>query len=135
MKQLIKKKNDEELLSWSLIYTKVSTEEYSKTPIELNPLYRSLNLHDSRVLFRKITFLLQTVRHNFHGNKRYKAEGYLCPDCQALTPPVMHPDDQVSLLTCQGNIDLRLGKDMSDIKQEIEYYREVIKRRKELFKE
>ena len=73
--------------------------------------------------------MMQTVRLNFKSDKRFKAEGYLCPDCLSLDPQVSHPDHQDDLLTCQGNSDLRLHRDLSDQKQEAEYYRDVIARR------
>ena len=73
--------------------------------------------------------MLKTVHYNFKSDKRYIDEGYLCPDCLALDPPVSHPDNQEELLTCQGNLDLRLNRDMSDQKHEARYYRELIERR------
>ena len=129
MKQMMMKKNTEELLSWSETYKKVDTEQYRKKELKLDPEFRRLNLQDSRIFFRKTCFLLQTVRLNFKSNKQYKAESYLCPDCLSLDPPVSHPDDQASLLTCQGNSDLRVGRDLGDLKQEIDYYRSIIARR------
>ena len=129
IKRRLKLKNDQDLLSWSSTYKKVNTDNYKNNQVKLNPSYKTLNLEDSRVLFRKNSHLLHTVRHNFKGNKKYKAEDYLCPDCLALDLPVSHPDDQDNLLLCQGNSDLRQGRDLRDIKQELAYYRAVIERR------
>ena len=56
---------------------------------------------------------------------------HLCLDC--LDYPVSHLDGQESLLSCQGNSNLRLGRPLSDIKQELEYYRKVIERRTEKY--
>ena len=129
MKSKIKKKNFQDLLEWSLKYKKVDTEKYKNNPHEIGSYLKNLNLHDSRILFRKNSYMLQSVRLNFKSNKRYKAEGYLCPDCQSLDPPVSHPDHQDKLLTCQGNSDLRLNRALSDLEQEAGYYRELIVRR------
>ena len=95
----------------------------------MSPYLKNLSLHDSRVLFRKNAYMLKTVRLNFKSDKRYKAEGYLCPDCLSLDPPVSHPDHQDELLTCQGNSDLRLNRDLSNQIHEAAYYRELIARR------
>ena len=46
-----------------------------------------------------------------------------------------HPDNQDELLTCPGNSDLRLHRDLSDQKQEAEFYRELIARRVKKYKQ
>ena len=129
MKMSMKKKNFQDLLQWSMKYKKVDTEIYRSKPYEMGSYLKNLNLHDSRILFRKNCYMLQTVRLNFKSNKRYKAEGYLCPDCLSLDPPVSHPDHQDELLTCQGNSDIRLNRDLSEPKQEAAFYRELIAKR------
>ena len=129
MKRMIKQKNTEELLNWSDSYKKISREKYENQELRLDPNFRCLNLQDSRIYFRKTCFLLQTVRLNYKSNKQYKAESYLCPDCLSLDPPISHPDDQASLLTCHGNSDLRVGKNLRNLKEEMEYYRNIISRR------
>ena len=129
MKLKMKKKNFQDLLQWSKKYKKVDTEMYSNKSHEMGSYLKNLNLNDSRVIFRKNCYMLQTVRLNYKSNTRYKAEGYLCPDCLSLNPPVSHPDHQDELLTCQGNSDIRLKWDLSDQKQEAAFYRECIARR------
>ena len=129
MKEKIKLKNFQDLLKQSERYKKIDTELYRTKAPEMKSYLKTLNLEDARILFRKNSFMLKTVRYNFKSDKHYKAEGYLCPDCLALDPPVSHPDNQEELLTCQGNLDLRLNRDMSDQKHEARYYRELIERR------
>ena len=129
MKEKIKRKNFEELLTWSEKYKKVDTDRYKKQKFEMRSYLKTQNLEDARILFRKNSYMLKTVRLNFKSDKRYKAEGYLCPDCLSLDPPVSHPDHQEELLTCPGNSDLRLNRDLSDLKQEAGYYKELIARR------
>ena len=97
--------------------------------MKLRPYLREMNLWDSRVMFRKNCQILQCVKMNQKSNKRYKSEGYNCNDCLALKPPVVHLDDQEALLTCLGNSDLKLFRDLSDPKDEVSYYRDIIKRR------
>ena len=84
MKQKVKKKNFEDLLEWSKSYKKIDTNKYLNRTYEMSPYLKNLSLHDSRVLFRKNAYMLKTVRLNFKSDKRYKAEGYLCPDCIPL---------------------------------------------------
>ena len=129
IKKRLKLKNEQDLVNWGSSYKKIDTDKYCTNPLKLNSSYKTLNLKDSRVLFRKNSYLLQTVRLNFKGNKKFKSEDYLCPDCLALDPPVSHPDHQDNLLLCQGNSDLRVGKDLGDLRQELRYYRDIIERR------
>ena len=77
--------------------------------------------------------MLKTVRTNFKSDNRYKAEGYLCPDCLILNPSVRHQDTQEALATCQGNSDLRQGLQLSNLKQEAEYYQKIMTRRIQKF--
>ena len=90
---------------------------------------KNLNLQNARTIFRKNCKLLQTVKLNFKSDKIFQQDGYLCDDCSALNPPVFHKDGQEELLTCLGNMDLRIGKNLSDPKLEAEYYRAIIERR------
>ena len=93
----------------------------------------NLNLKDARVIFRRNASMLQTVRYNFKSNLRYKAENYLCPDCLHLDPQVKHADTQEQLLSCRGNLDLRHGKILGELKDEAVYYREIIQRSVQMY--
>ena len=73
--------------------------------------------------------MIQTVRLNFKADKLYKKGKFECPDCLTLVPPIHHPDSQELLLTCVANRDLREGRDLSNLKEEAEYYLRVISRR------
>ena len=108
---------------------KVKIENYENGDFKIKEYFKSLNLHSSRTIFRKNSFMLKTVRSNFKSDKRYKAEDYQCPDCLALDPPVSHQDTQEALATCQGNSDLRQGLELGNLKQEATYYQAIIARR------
>ena len=86
----------------------------------------SINAH---TILRKNYKFLQTLKLSFKNDKVFQQDGYLCDDCSALNPPVFHKDGQEELLTCLGNMDLRIGKNLSDPKLEAEYYRAIIERR------
>ena len=85
------------------------------------------------MIFRRTAGMLKTVAMNFKSDKRYKAEGFLCPDCLALDPPVNHLDTQEALFTCQGNSDLRQGLDLNILTDEAKFYREITQRRSEKY--
>ena len=129
----IQEENHQYLLQWSQSYKKVNTEKYANKPLKIQPYLLNLNLQDARTIFHRNCYFLPCVRLNFKSDKKNKSEGYLCPDCLAIDPPVSHPDHQDSLLSCLGNSDLRVGRDMTNLKEEAAYYREIISRRTQRF--
>ena len=136
-KRMIRKKmlvqNFEDLSDRAKGLKKVNIENYDKSEFKLKDYFKSLNLQSSRIIFRRNSHMLKTVRTNFKSDKKYKAEGFLCPDCLTLDPPVSHQDTQEALATCQGNSDLRQGLDLSQLKQEADYYQSIITRRTQKF--
>ena len=86
---------------------KVNIESYEMCEFKIKDYFKTLNLNSSRIIFRRNSFMLKTIRSNFKSDQRYKAEGYLCPDCLTLDSPVSHQDTQAALANCQGNSDLR----------------------------
>ena len=136
-KRMIRKKmlvqNFEDLSDHAKGLKKVNIENYDKSEFKLKDYFKSLNLQSSRIIFRRNSHMLKTVRTNFKSDKKYKAEGFLCPDCLTLDPPVSHQDTQEALATCQGNSDLRQGLDLSQLKQEADYYQSIITRQTQKF--
>ena len=62
---------------------------------------------------------------------QYKGDSLECEDCLRLHPPVSHPDDQDTLMSsvCLGNSDLRQGRDMTDPKHQVQFFRALTNRR------
>ena len=133
IKKNLARKNMADLLERAKNMKKVKKEDYESSEFKIKEYFKQLNLHDSRTIFRKNSFMLKTVRSNFKSDKRYKAESYLCPDCLTLDPPVSHQDTQEALATCQGNSDLRQGINLNDLKQEAKYYQSITTRRIQKF--
>ena len=50
-----------------------------------------------------------------------------------MKPPVLHPDDQEEILSCPGHMDLQEGKNMSSLEGEAQFYRDVARRRIQLY--
>ena len=108
--------------------------ENEEEDLVLQPYFKTLNLIDSRTIFKRNSFTLNTVRENFKGNKQYRKEKYMCVNCLALDPPLEHPDNQGSLLrSCPGNLDLQQGEMMRSLEGEARFYRKVDERRVQLF--
>ena len=131
MKQKVKEKNWNDLIQWSERYKKIKPEEVKKKKESPSNYIKTLNLRESRILFRKSSSILHTVRMNWMNDKRFKREGYDCIDCLSLKPPVKHPDHQDILVTsvCKGNSDLRAGRLMSREKDQAHFFIDLIARR------
>ena len=135
IKQKVNEKNWRDLLEWAKQYKKINIEDVKRkmkttTP---NSYVRNLNLRESRVLFRKSSSILQTVRLNWKN--KYKSEGYDCIDCLSLEPPVRHPDHQDILMSsvCKGNSDLRAGRAMDSERGQAHFLIDLIARRNEKY--
>ena len=131
LKRLIIQKNWNDLEEWSKKYKKITPQQVREKMKNSNSYMKNLNLKESRVLFRKASSTLHTVRHNWKHDKRYREEGLDCVDCLALDPPVIHPDHQDVLVTptCQGNSDLRQGRRMSEERDVAHFFIDLIDRR------
>ena len=133
IKNLITQKNWKDLMKWSEQYKKISKEHVVEKMNEQSSYIKKYNLLETRVLFRRASFLLQSVRLNWKNSKKYREEGYDCSDCLSLDPPFRHPDHQDILVTpaCLGNSDLRLRRDMSTERGQAQFFIDLISRRKE----
>ena len=111
--------------------------------------------------FRMKYSMIQTIGLNFKGNRRYKSEGYRCPDCYALpeaesipatsqsvpavpgtgsdnsppvTPSLVVEDSQEHVRSsCLGNKDLRDGRDLNQTVELLAFFSDVRKRRTERY--
>ena len=133
IKKNILKKNKADLLQRAEGLKKVNAENYENCEFKIKDYFKTLKIQSSRIIFKRNCFMLKTIRSNFKSDKRYKAEGYLCPDCLDLDSPVRHQDTQQALANCQGNSDLRQGLVLNDLKQEADYYQSIITRRIQKF--
>ena len=135
IKKMVEEKNWNDLIRWSEKYSKIKPEEVKKKKVSPSTYMKTLNLTESRVLFRRSSSILHTVRMNWKNDKRFREEGYDCIDCLSLEPPVRHPDHQDILVTsvCQGNRDLREGRLMSRERDIAHFFLDLIARRNDKY--
>ena len=129
IKRKMKSKNLLDLVQRAKNLKKVKLENYEHCEFRIQEYFETLDLQSARTIFRRNSYMLKTIRSNYKSDRKYKAEGYLCPDCLVLDPPVSHVDTQKALLTCKGNDDLRQGLDLGQLKQEATFYQSVATRR------
>ena len=128
IRKRISVKNREDLFSWARDYKKIKLETYDQN-LKMKDYVKELSLAKARLIFRRNCGFLSTIRMNFKQNKKYKKEKYRCPDCTKLNPTQTHTDDQDSLISCEGNKDLRSDLNLNDLGQLAEYFRRVTERR------
>ena len=113
-------------------YKKVDYKEYESRPFQMSEYFKTLSVSDSRMKLRFNLSMINTVRNNFHNNKRYRSEGYQCIDCADIGILEI-TDTQEHLLTsaCEANSDLCQGRDFSRDEDICAFFRDVIARRQE----
>ena len=104
--------------------------------------------------FKIQNYVIPTIRLNFKSDKKYKAEGWLCPDCRVtegagvetvtariayseatvnsgnVRQPGGYLDSQEHVLKyCTKNEELRKGKDLESLEDCVTIFRQVISRR------
>ena len=153
----MKQKNRTETLEWIKQYKKISYDHCVSEEYKMKPYFNAMKLSDIRMNFRMKYSMIQTIRLNFKGNRRYKSEGYRCPDCHALpeaesisaTPqsvpsvPGKGPDNSPPVTpslevldsqehvrsSCLGNKDLCDGRDLNQTVELLAIFRENGERR------
>ena len=79
------------------------------------------SIADCRMLFRLRTEMVD-LKDNMRG--RYKGYNTNCEACQENVP-----ESQTHVMVCSSYRDIRVGKDLSDNRDLVKYYREVLLRR------
>ena len=136
IKAKIEQKNKEEFIGImkEKKFKKVKAEEYEDKEFKMSDYFKTLNVSDSKMRLRAKLSMVQTVRNNFHNNKKFKAEKFQCPNCLSIGI-AEQMDSQSHLLTssCEANSDLREGRDFSRDQDICDFFRELVNRRMEKY--
>ena len=62
-------------------YKKIDREKCEKEKREIKYYFKTMDVADSRLAFKIENFVVPTIRLNFKSDKKFKAEGWLCPYC------------------------------------------------------
>ena len=86
---------------------------------------KSLHLPDARLRFSLRSKMTKTVQMNYKGDPKYRKNLWKCLDCQT-------PDTQEHIVRCPAYQPLRVGKDLNNDKDLVDYFRKVIKTREKI---
>ena len=114
---LIANRND--LLEKAKNYKKIDDHTMSQEQSTLKPYFRELNVPDARLYFAVRSKMTKTVQMNYKGVDKFRKNHWKCVKCGV-------PDTQEHIVQCPDYEHLRCGKDLTDTKQLVEYYRKVI---------
>ena len=65
-----------------------------------------------------------------HFDPRFTRDPWVCPDCVTPEDPIGMRDTQEHIImACPANADLRVGRDLTEDKDLVEFFQEVISRR------
>ena len=121
---LIQEENRAELLKRMEKYKKLKSDSLREEKYELKPYLKSLNLSQSRLRYKIRAEMIPTVQMNFQSDRKFTHNIWKC-ECG-------HMDSQTHLQNfCPLYDDIRKGKDMSNDEDIVDFFRQVIARRKE----
>ena len=81
------------------------------------------------MMFKIKSFMVPQVKLNYPSDPQYTKDRWTCYDCadEKVGPTMIC--SQPHVLVCEGHADLRVGVDLQEDRNLVQYYREVISRR------
>ena len=132
MKNLIRQKNETELLNNMKKYKKLNVADFKDEKCEEKDYLSSMYLTQARLKFKLRAKMTPTVQMNFMSDPKFANNLWTCVGCKSVsqTGKVKRMmDSQSHILSCSGYEDLRMDKDLANEKDLVEYFSLVIKRR------
>ena len=131
-KNLVKTKmyklNRNDILNQMKPLKKIIYKEHISEKFQLQPYMTNLNIAEARLKFKLKTKMTPTVRMNFQSDAGFTSNLWACPGCSAQKVEGRR-DTQAHILTCVGYAQFREMKDLSNDKDLIQYFSQVIKQR------
>ena len=103
-------------------YKKINIGKIELDNFEQKPYLNNLTLYDARLRFRIESQMVESVKMNFQSDRAFKAELWKCTACGKS-------DSQQHLLYCEGYKVYRKDRDLSQDKDLVAYFRNIIQDR------
>ena len=111
-------------------YKKIDIEKLSKDDFEMKTYLKELKVDDARLRFKIVSHMTPSVQMNFPSDCLFTNTLWACEGCKSESDVGLR-DTQHHILICEAYADYRTGKDFSNDKDLVDYYREVLKHRTE----
>ena len=108
-------------------YKKLRFEDYKDEKFKTQPYLSTLNISDARTRFKIKSLMTPTIKMNFPSDPGYTRDLWNCPGCSEDGDVAGCRDTQSHVLICPGYAFLRHDIDLSQDKNLVRYFKEVIK--------
>ena len=130
-KKLVKTKIDElnkaKLVEMTIkkSYKKINLNALKEDDCSLKPYFMKLKVEDARLRFKMASNMTPTVAMNFQSERKFIARLWSCPSC-FVDEDKNARDTQQHILICKAYANLRIGRDLTNDKDLVDYMRNVI---------
>ena len=111
-------------------YKKIRAADIEADDFKLKRYFSVLDVPDARLRFKIRTSMTPTVMMNFQSDIQYTHTMWACVGCASLGDGARR-DTQTHIMSCSGYDKFRQGKDMTNDKEIVQYFRQVIQHRLE----
>ena len=117
-------------LSIQLLW-KLKIEDYKDGEFEVQTYFHTLNISNARTLFKLKYHMLPTIKMNFQSDQKFALEVWKCEGCSEVNGGIGYRDTQSHVFVWEGYALLRQDKDLSQDKDLVGYFNQVLKQRQE----
>ena len=103
-------------------YKKISIQEILNDNFERKPYMSNLSSGDTKMRFKISSQMVLKVKMNFQSDRKFMSELWECQGCGKR-------DTQCHLMYCKEYETLRQGKDLSNDKDLVGYFKSIIQKR------
>ena len=136
-KNLVRKKilelNKSKLLELAKdkLYKKVDFNDLASNDFKVKTYFNDMSIADSRLKFKLVSKMLPCIKANFPSDKRYARKSLSCDSCELQNPENTEKpkDTQEHVLICRAYESFRQGKNLSNDKDLVQYFRQVMNHR------
>jgi hypothetical protein len=116
-------------------YKKIRYEDHVNEKFQTKGYFKMLNISQARMRFKLNSGMTPTVRMNFPSDTEFTKQLWTCSGCtsgETGGEVVGCRDTQTHIMVCPGYADIRQDKNLSEDKDLVTYFSEVIKKRLEM---
>ena len=106
-------------------YKKINLNALKEDDCSLKPYFMKLKVEDARLRFKLASNMTPTVAMNFQSERKFIARLWSCPSC-FVDDDKNARDTQQHILICKAYANLRIGRDLTNDKDLVDYMRNVI---------
>ena len=123
VKRKIADMNAKDILCQMEHYKKINKEDFDDKVHQVQQYLKDMNVAEARLRFKIRSLMTPTIRMNFQNDAVFRQEMWMCPGCNNRI------DTQAHVMKCPAYSQLRENKDLSNDKDLVAYFANVVKLR------